>query len=257
MRELDELLLLSGQDIPYFSAQLQMRQPRIKDIAVVGEKDFFAGVGLINFDKDVLEVQYNSVLENISNFEIIMTMIQNPNPETQTMKANMNMVLAILFPNYGIDFQSDKILLTDLRTENDNNEVKEINKENFEELKTLLDQILCLSSQNGEKKLNPKSKMAQRIAEKLKKGRAKAAKSKGENESGSLLGRYVSILSVGEQKDMNQLMDYTLYQLFEEYKRYSAKLSFDMNMSARLAGAKDVSTPKNWMDNLDENPSSS
>ena len=234
-----------------------MRQPRIKDIAVVGEKDFFAGVGLINFDKDILEVQDNSVLENISNFEIIMTMIQNPNPETQTMKANMNMVLAILFPDYGIDFQSDKILLTDLRTENDNNGTKEINKENFEELKTLLDQILCLSSQNGEKKLNPKSKMAQRIAEKLKKGRAKAAKSKGENESSSLLGRYVSILSVGEQKDMNQLMDYTLYQLFEEYKRYSAKLSFDMNMSARLAGAKDVSTPKNWMDNLDENPSSS
>ena len=76
MKELDELLLLSGQDIPFISAQCQIRQPRIKDIGIVGEKQFYAGVSLINFDKDVLENQDNSVLENISNFEIIMTMIQ-------------------------------------------------------------------------------------------------------------------------------------------------------------------------------------
>jgi hypothetical protein len=51
-------------------------------------------------------------------------------------------------------------------------------------------------------------------------------------------------------------MNYTLYQLFEEYKRYSTKLAFDMNMSARLAGAKDVSTPKNWLEDLNDNPAS-
>lgn len=252
MQELDELLLLSGQDVPYFSAQLQVRQPRIKDIAIIGEKQFFTGTGLINFDKDVLEVEDNSVLETISNFDIIMTMIQNPNPEAQNMKNSLLMVLAILFPNYSIDLQKDKILLTNLGTEKQ--EVKEINNLNFDDLRSIVEQITCLNLGQQEKKLNPKSKMAQKIAAKLKKGRVKAQQAKGENST-SLLGRYVSILSVGEQKDMNQLMDYTMPQLFEEYQRYSAKLEFDMNIKARLAGAKDVGNPKNWMDDLKEEPS--
>lgn len=247
----ESFLLSSGQDIPYISAQLQIHQPRLKDIAVIGENDFFAGVGLINFDKDILKLEDNFALEKLSNFEIIMMMMQNPNPETQMMKIKMQMVLAILFPEYNIDIQQKKIMLTKFDTENESNPFKEINDSNFDELRLLLNKILCLSNRTGEERFNPQSKMAKRIADKLQKGRQKAAKSKGENET-SLLARYVSILCVGEQKDINSLMNYTLYQLFEEYKRYSAKLSFDMNLQARLAGAKDLEAPKSWMDDLDE-----
>lgn len=255
MPEIDELLLLSGQDVPFPSAQLQIRQPRIKDIAVVGEKDFFAGTGLINFDKDTLDVQDNSVLEKVSNFDIIMTMMQNSNPEARIMRANLVKLLAVLFPRYLIDIQKDKIVLTDIETEIEDDRIREINNENFEEFKEIIEQITCLNLGQQEKKFNAKSKMAQRIAAKLKKGRQKAAQTKGENIS-SLLGRYVSILSVGEQKDMNKLMEYTMPQIFEEYQRYSLKIQFDMNIEARLAGAKDVDSPKNWMDDLKEESSS-
>lgn len=257
MIEIDELLLMSGLDVPFPAAQLQIHQPQIRDISIVGEKRFFAGAAILQFDKDILKVEDNSVLDKLSDFDIIMTIVHNQAPEFQEIRINLLMLLSILFPTCTIELQKDRFLLKDMTKEGSNEESspKEINSSNYEEFKTLLNQILCLDS-TGQKKYNPQSAMAKRIAAKLKKGRQKASQDKGENLT-SLLSRYVSILAVGLNKDINSLMNYTLYQLFEEYKRYSAKLSFDMNMSARLAGAKDVSTPKNWMDNLDEDSLSS
>lgn len=40
---LDYLLLLSGNDIPFYSAGLSIRQPILKDIAYLGEENFFTG----------------------------------------------------------------------------------------------------------------------------------------------------------------------------------------------------------------------
>lgn len=249
MEELDELLLLSGQDVPYFSAKLQIHQPTIKDIAVVGEKRFFAGAALLQLEKESLMLEDNVVLGQVSDFDIIMTMIQNSNPDAQMLKTNMLMVLAVLFPDYSISIEKDKILLENIKDQDE--EIKEINSLNHPELKNILRQILYVGAEKKEQNLNPSSPMAKKIAEKLKKGRQKVAQAKGENTS-SLLTRYVAILAVGECKDIRQLMNYTLPQLFEEYQRYNLKLQFDMNIKMRLAGAKDVETPKNWMDDLKE-----
>ena len=258
MAEIDELLLMSGLDVPFPAAQLQIHQPQIRDISVIGEKRFFAGAAILQIDKDILKIEDNTVSDNISDFDIIMTIVHNQNPNFQKMKFDLLMVLAILFPTYAIDLQKDRIVLKEMAEEkvNDDNNLKEINNSNYEEFRLLLAQILCLESCGQNKKYNPQSAMAKKIAAKLKKGQQKASLAKGENLT-SLLSRYVSILAVGLNKDINSLMNYTLYQLFEEYKRYSTKLAFDMNMSARLAGAKDVSTPKNWLEDLNDDPASS
>jgi hypothetical protein len=55
---------------------------------------------------------------------------------------------------------------------------------------------------------------------------------------------------VGEHKDINTLMNYTVYQLFDEFQRFELKLAYDMNLKARLAGAKDVKEPEDWMKDL-------
>ena len=256
MKELDELLLLSGQDVPYVSAGLQIHQPRIKEIAMVGEKNYYAGIGLLKLDKSFLEVQDKAVLDNFSNFDIIMMMIQNSNPEIQIMKTNLLMVLAILFPRYTIALESKAIVLREIIDNKPSEHENVINSENYGEFCFIVDQVSGLSQGHMEQNYNAKSKMAQRIAEKLKKGRQKAAKSKGETNT-SIIARYVSILAVGQQKDMNFLMNYTLPQLFDEYQRYSLKTQFDMNIQMRLAGAKDVESPKNWMDDLNEKSSQS
>ncbi len=48
---ISELTLLSGNDIPFTSGRINIRQPRLKDIALIGEENFFLGCGMLNFPK--------------------------------------------------------------------------------------------------------------------------------------------------------------------------------------------------------------
>ena len=51
---LSDLLLLSGNDIPFPEAQVTIHQPTLKEIAYIGEEAFFLGCGFLDFSKNVL-----------------------------------------------------------------------------------------------------------------------------------------------------------------------------------------------------------
>jgi hypothetical protein len=97
------------------------------------------------------------------------------------------------------------------------------------------------------------NKHAQMIVDKIKKGRTKLAQQQAEQHRGqkiSILQRYISILSVGEQKDMNSLLEYSVYQLFDEFNRFSLKEQSDFYLEAKMAGAKDLQEVDNWMKDI-------
>ena len=50
---LNELLLLSGNDIPFSEAQVTIHQPTIKEIAYVGEDSFYTGCEFLRFSKTI------------------------------------------------------------------------------------------------------------------------------------------------------------------------------------------------------------
>ena len=74
---LNDLLLLSGNDIPFVAAQVNIHQPTIKEIAYIGEEAFFTGCQLLNFSKDILNEEDKSNLEQLSNFEVLMSIIND------------------------------------------------------------------------------------------------------------------------------------------------------------------------------------
>ena len=84
----------------------------------------------------------------------------------------------------------------------------------------------------------------------MRKGREKAAAARNESQKISILSRYASILAVGEQKDLNSLMNYTVYQLYDEFQRFELKQNFDIYLQAKMAGAKDMEEVDNWMKDL-------
>jgi hypothetical protein len=51
---IDELLLLSGNDIPFPQARLTIHQPTLKEIAYITEQRFWSACELLKFDKDLL-----------------------------------------------------------------------------------------------------------------------------------------------------------------------------------------------------------
>lgn len=240
---LNDLLLLSGNDIPFPEAQLIIHQPTIKDIGYIGEEAFFAGCEFLRFSKDKLSQEDRSRLENITNFEIIMSIIREKNPVVQRNKTCMLMVLSLLFPTYEISLDFNNLQLVFTKDE----QSFYINKQNFENFKSILNDIFCLGG--GTSDYNPSGEMARKIAEKLRERQRKLAEAKG-NQKVAILSRYVSILAVGENKDMNSLLQYTVYQLFDEFGRYQLKIQSDIHLQAQLAGAKGSDKVEDWMKDI-------
>ena len=49
---------------------------------------------------------------------------------------------------------------------------------------------------------------------------------------------------------MNALLNYTTYQLFDEFKRYELKMGHDIYVQAKMAGAKDLKEVEDWMQDI-------
>lgn len=244
---ISELLLLSGNDIPFTEAQINIHQPTIKEIAYIGEESFFIGCELLNFSKDILAEKDRNNLEDKTNFEVLMSIMENRDIAMQKSKTCANMVLMLIFPSYEICIKSNSICLKK------DKEVHYINNKNFESFKQILTSMFCLKFEGNQaqQKYNPANKAAEKIAEKLKKGQEKIDDLKGKKEQKiAVLSRYVSILAVGLQKDCNSLLQYTVFQLYDEFRRFELKQDFDINLKARLAGAKDLDEIEDWMKDI-------
>ena len=241
---INDLLLLSGNDIPFIPAQITIHQPTIKEIAYIGEEDFFTGCQLLNFSKNILSEEDKVNLENQTNFDILIAILREQNAVMQKNRNCVNMVLALIFPDYTITFEKDCIKMTK------ENEEHKIDNSNYEEFKSIIGSMFSFGDKNSSQPdFNPSGDLAKKIADKLKKRHQKLAESKPAQKV-DILSRYVSILTVGQQKDMNSLLNYTTYQLFDEFKRYELKMGHDIYVQAKMAGAKDLKEVEDWMQDI-------
>lgn len=251
---LNKLLLQSGNDVPFQEIQLVIHQPSIKEIALIGQEQFFIGCEYLNFSKDNLKQQDKIRLRQFSNFEVLMTMMKEKDIAVKQIKISMQMVLSLLFPDYNIAFLPMSIMIS--KKIQDKFEQHLIDKDNFENFRNIVSRLFCLSDikdKSGKKKYNPGGVQAQAIVKKFLAREQKLAKLKNqgrENKDVSILDQYISILAVGENKDKNQLLQYTVYQLFDQFRRFKLKESFNLYVSAKMAGAKDIGEIENWMGDL-------
>lgn len=245
---IDELMLLSGNDLPFPQAQLTIHQPRLKEIAYITEQRFWSGCELLKFDKEILPDEDKINLSNKSNFDIIMMMIQEKTLESQQGRLNVMSVLALLFPTSAIALDKKAIRFKNPQTEE---EIGEINEDNFEIFKGILIKMFCLTSGEN-KQYNPSGELAKKIANKLKRGQMKKAQLAPETKI-AIFSRYISILAVGEQKDINDFMNYTVYQIMDEFRRYELKLHYDAWERYRIAGATGMEDPEDWLKDIHEN----
>lgn len=236
-----KLALMCGIDIPIPELQLIIHQPKIKEIAYIGTKDFFVGAQSICINKNNLNIEAENVLSNTSNFQIFMTMMQEK--EMADKKLAVNQVFTLLFPN-------QKVLLTPRSIMIQGTESIMIDESNFESLQMCLKQIFCLNNSDSQQMgFNPQSQKAKEIAEKLMRGRQRIAEQNGEADA-DIFSQYLSTLAVGLQIPLNELMDYTVYQLFDLIKRYQLYIDWDIDIRSRLAGATPDGKPENWMKNI-------
>ena len=240
----NELLLLSGEDIPFISAGVTIHPLKLKEIALIGEDSFFTGCELLKFSKDILSIEDKTNLSQYSNFQVLMSIQNDKSASMQNNVSSARRVLDLLFPLYTVNISPIAIIFT-----KDEEICGALTEQNFEEFKTILKQIFCLEKTSGEE-YNAQGELAKKIADKFKKRKQQLAELKQKPNKVAIFSRYISILAVGEHKDINDLMNYTVYQLLDEFQRFELKMAYDMFIRARLAGAKDLKEPKDWMKDI-------
>ena len=237
-----KLALITGADIPIPECQLVLHQPTIKEIAFMGEHEFFVGVQTLTLHKSMFMDKDKGVPESITNFQIFMTIVNGK--ETADKKEIVKQLFLIIFPKYKVLFTPNSILFQD---DNGNHMV---DASNFESLQEILRMVFCVNSTDMDKQaFNPANDAAKEIAEKLMRGRQRVAAQSGENNH-SIFSQYLSVLVIGTQLGFNELQTYTMYQIFDLMERYSLYTNWDIDLRCRLAGGKPDTHPDNWMKNI-------
>lgn len=236
------LALMCGTDIPIPECQLTIHQPKIQEIALLGEKDFFTGIQTVCVDKRMFD-QDKNLLEAVNNFQIFMTIMSEQ--QTVDKKIAVQQVMTLFFPEYKVNFTPRSMIFSG------KGGMITIDESNFEPLQDVISQICCLrSGPDGQQGFNPADKKAAEIARKLMRGRQRVAEQKGDINT-SIFSQYLSILTVGLcSMSLQDSMNLTVFQLYDLIERYSLYINWDMDIKARLAGAKPDSQPDNWMKNI-------
>ena len=236
------LALMCGTDIPVPECQIVVHQPRINEIALIGEADFFSGIQCLCLNKSMF-VKDESLLANTNNFQIFMTIMSEK--EAADKKFAVQQVCTLLFPKHRVLFTPRSVLLS-----GDQQQIM-IDETNFEYLQAALTDICCLKTgPMDQQSFNPANEKARAIAEKLMRGRQRVAAQKGENNI-SIFSQYLSILTVGlGSMSLQDAMDLTMFQLYDLVERYMLYINWDMDIRSRLAGAKPENQPDNWMKNI-------
>ena len=240
------LALMTGIDIPIPEIQLVMHQPRINEIAYMGEDDFFQAAQYLCLQKESL-ISDETVLDNLTNFQVLMKVIEQQ--PTSEKKIALITLLSLLFPDYQAMITPNSIIFRNAES----GETKLIDKDNFQFLQEKITQVLCLSSllsgDNVVYNIKPGDKKGQRIRDKIMAGRRKIAEIKSnESKKESILSRYISILTIGN--DSMTLEDYcncTIYQLFDLVERFNLYVDWNIDLKVRLTGTKPKKEVENWM----------
>ena len=240
---LTDLLLLSGNDLPFAKAQMTIHQPRIREIAFIGEDYFFTGCEMLKFSKNILSEEDKVHLEDQTNFDILIAILREKNAVMQKNRNCVMMVLALMFPEYSVSLEKDCFKFCK------ENEEHRIDNSNFEDFKEIIGKAFSYGTKENKPDFNPSGEMAKKIAEKLQKRHNKLVEQKPDKKV-DILSRYISILTVGERKDMNNLFNYTIYQLFDEFKRFELKTGHDIYVQAKMAGAQDLKEVEDWMKDI-------
>ena len=237
------LALMTGIDIPIPELKTTIHQPTIKEISFIGEKEFFMGLQTLTINKNIINVEGNSLLESTTNFQIFMTIINEQ--ETKDKKEALVSLFQIIFPTGQVIITPRALLISQ------NEQHIMIDENNFEILQDYIKQIFCINSgPMDQTNFNPADEKAREIAQKLMRGRQRVAEQKGESNS-STFGRYLSILTIGlNAMPLSEVINLTMYQMYDLVERYTLYLNWDLDIRARLAGGKPDSKPDDWMKNI-------
>lgn len=242
--KIDQMTLESGTDILIKELNLILNQPYLIDIAKMGQDRYLDALATINFDREQLIGNLTQEeVEKISNFLWIMLLLKTKKEK----QYNLILFLQIIFKEYDIEIDLENFWIILKNRNNEKNTVK-ITDLNFNILKSYINYV-CYSNKKNKSSYNTQSKVAERIAKKLEEGRNKINSVKNKDQK-SVFCNAISSLADGLKLPLKIVYnEFTVYQFYNQLKRYQKHEEYEQLMKALLAGAKDIKL-ESWYEDL-------
>lgn len=175
-----------------------------------------------------------------------MSIINNKTDTTVRMNVmSIELVLSLIFPQYQLMKMPNMLVFNKII--DGKKEQGIINNDNFEQFRQIIKEMFCLNTLGEGVNYNPANKLAEQIANKLRDRHKKLQKKTEGQKNINILSRYISILVLANQHTYSELMQYTVYQLFDQFKRFQKKYSYDTWFQAKLAGAENLEDVDSWL----------
>ena len=252
----------SGGPIVVEGCNIVVEQPKVKDVLIFGESKFFTALELLsNTDRFTDEIKKdNSDFSEINSFQMLLEILRHP--EFVTLQENLLMFFSMICPQYivKIDKSGIKFMIHDEEQNKDvtRGMINQMTYENFgQTIKEMFSSETAVISSNMDYNVDKNNAQAVALEKKLREGREKAARAKGErrqtSEKASLLANMCSILSVAFGQTVDNFLNLTLFQLYNTFHRWLLKRQYDMyeqgillNPWASSDDIKEDDIPKEW-----------
>ena len=241
---------MSGGEIPFPAGRLIIHQPTYREISFFGEKHILAGAEALRANRTQLLKMDNNGLDDKTDFDILMMMIQSKHPEMRRMKRYIEQTLSLLCFNYQISFLPDRILfIKKVDKEEENGFIDSQNFPLFQKIVPSAFALDLLFEHSDDKTYNPVNERAANLARKFEERKRKLQEEKKkkngqEGEDNAPLANIVMSVSTGTGLSLNVLRDYTLPQIMYSYKWMIAKDEYDTYIKFKTIPMADTSKMK-------------
>lgn len=243
-------LYLSGSAVPVKECNVLLHQPKVRDVALFGESRFYAACQMLadipGFVKGIK--QGNTELNGRNDFQVFVEVLS---VEETGLFEVVKPLFALCCPDVEVTPKRKTLDFT-----KEGNVVGRLTQMNYTSFSRTIRELYLPKEEDEDPEYNydKNNKAAVALAEQIKKNRERLRKAKSsENTVGSILAFYTSCLSLGMGLDVNLFYNYTLFQLYDAFNRYTAKMVSDQFRQIQLmpfADTSDMEAPETWMRNL-------
>lgn len=194
---------------------------------------------------------FDTKTQNVTEFQIFQTLLITPQAiEGFTIEKKKSILefLLLIFKDYELKMNEQAFIF------HKQDQIFILNNRNFNEFKNSISKMFgtkeFLKDKKEEVDFNPSDARAKAIADKIMRGRKVAAEQKGidTKHSKGIIENYISILSIGLKIPSSILCEkLSFYNMVQMYKRYVAKMEWELDIKQRLAGGDPENSPDFWM----------
>ena len=254
MSKISDLILIGGLDIEIANFPVKVHQPRLSEIALMGEDKFFQSMSifyiepgpLMGLTNDLImlnEEEKQMWIDSSTAYDTFLFLLQatalGPVEDRNVLIERARLAFKAMIPAYTFVFNNESktmILMSD-----DKSHSIVVDRDLFLRLKSVAEEIFLLNRFFGVSSSTIKlSAAAQKIADKIALSEQKLNKLKNGNddEENSQFARIISIM--GMNYELDYLSNLTVYQLYNQFERFNLLSNYTQGVQASLAGASGV-----------------